>query len=249
MNKTLIKEGRTVFGGRLTEEQLKMIPSDHLTILSEHSNKREMSTIYAACIQNDNLMALPEAELLLRYCLLAPCIDAAKVLCRYYQHSEILQMPNIVDVAGIMMQTNSPDLVSYYNLLLQIDNEAVQQLTKSGLLFPVMQLMSTVAPDVLEYFFMTILKPSVISSTYVLRILTLFTMIQTEETAHSLFNHVDDLVTSKMTPHIIQLFHELSDPSQVQELIDHIDILISQKDISGFEIIGDGMQKSKKKVR
>lgn len=250
MSTKLIEQARILFGGKLTSKQMEMIPSEHYIALMKHPNKREMSAIYVACIQNDDLMVLPQAELLLHYCLNASSIEAAKILRRYYQCPQLLQMPNILDIASIIMQTESPVLCSYYNLFLRIDKEVLEQLIESGLLFPIMQLMSTIqSPEVLEYFFMTMLNPTVLSSPYVLRILALFPTFQTEENARSLLTYAVDLANSEMAYYIIQLFHQASEPSQIQELMNHIDTLISTKDMEELKRLDQEIQKSKKKVR
>lgn len=246
MNKKLIEQGRELFGGSLTNQQLSMIPETHFAVLATHPNKREMIAIYTTCIQNNDLMALTQVEILLNYCLSAPHIEAARLLSHYYQYPELLQQANIVDIAGVIMHTDSPDLCSYYKLLLHGDVR--KQLVQSGLLFPVMQLMSTISSsEVLEYFFMTVLKQAVISSPYVLRILTLFTMIQTEATAYSLFMYADELAISPVANYIIQLFHEAFERNQVQELMDQMNALLVAKDIDDIKYFKEKIQKVRKK--
>ena len=84
---------------------------------------------------------------------------------------------------------------------------------------------------------MTVLKQAVISSPYVLRILTLFTMIQTEATAYSLFLYADELANSTVANDIIQLFHEAFEQNQGQELMDQMNALLVAKDIDDKNIL------------
>lgn len=94
---------------------------------------------------------------------------------------------------------------------------------------------------------MTVLKQAVISSPYVLRILTLFTMIQTEATAYSLFMYADELANSLVANDIIQLFHEAVEQNQVQELMDQMNALLAAKDIDDIKYFKEKIQKVRKK--